>query len=423
MSAVDPILLRQMAETQARTDLRFANLNSADAMHELLVHQIELEMQNDELRRSQLEIEALRARYYDLYDQAPVGYCSLDDQGRILEANITAASMLGRSRQELSRCGFSDFIAAADQDYYYLHCRLPTIATSQSCELRLLDRAQTECWTHLSTSQGRLPDGTSVTRLVLTDIAALKRSEAAMKTAKANAEAANQAKSQFLANMTHELSTPLSCISIYCALLLHGGSKKKKSDLVALLDQSCDNLATVIHSILAYSKIDAGLVALVPLTFSPVNLIAETQSLLAPAAAQKPLRLVTRLPAKAVSLRLGDPFRLRQILLNLVGNAIKFSSSGEIVLSLEIGPTPLSLRFRVQDAGIGISPDYLQRLGEPFHQGDNSLTRAFGGTGLGLSICTRLLQLMGSSLEIDSSPGVGSDISFVLTLTEAPAAR
>jgi PAS domain S-box-containing protein len=163
MSAFDPLLLRQTAETQARSDHRLAGLNSEDAMHELLVHQCEIELQNDELRRSQLEIEALRARYYDLYDQAPVGYCTLDDQGQILEANLTAADMLGRSREELSRCLFSDFIAAADQDVYYFHCRLPVSASSQNCELRLKGRGQTERWTHLSTSQGRLPDGTPVT--------------------------------------------------------------------------------------------------------------------------------------------------------------------------------------------------------------------------------------------------------------------
>lgn len=248
-----------------------------------------------------------------------------------------------------------------------------------------------------------------------------RQNEISLAQARELAEAANLAKSEFLANMTHELGTPLSCITIFCEVLNQGALSQKNRQLVSLLSRSCDQLSSTITSILDFSKIEAGMLSLEHRPFDPSELTSETRELMVLlAASQKPIRLLLQLPEIPFGQRLGDPFRIRQILLNLVGNAVKFTPAGDITLSLEAGPTPHSLRFRVRDTGIGMDPEYLQHFGKAFHQADNSITRQFGGTGLGLSISNRLLALMDSRLEVQSILGEGSDVSFVLSLEEAP---
>ena len=205
-------------------------------LHELRVHQIELEMQNEELRQAQLALDIERARYFDLYDLAPVGYCTLSDAGLIRRANLTAASLLGDSRSRLAGQPISRFIARADQDIYYLHHkRVLESGEPQACELRMLKADGTPFWAHLaSTAAPEADDG--VLRLVLSDISERKHAEAErarfeqmlhehnaeLERTRRVAEKATRAKSEFLSSMSHDLRTPLTAILGFAQLIESG---------------------------------------------------------------------------------------------------------------------------------------------------------------------------------------------------------
>jgi PAS domain S-box-containing protein len=199
-------------------------------LHDLRVHQIELELQNKELRNTKCELDAERARYFDLYDLAPVGYCTLSAQGLLLETNLTAATLLGLARGELIRRPFSRFVLKADQDIYYLyHRQLLASGQTQSCELRMLTHAGTSFWAHLEATIARNADGAAVYRLIVTDISERKRLDRTLHernieldSARQAADKANRAKSDFLSSMSHELRSPLNSILGFAQLLESG---------------------------------------------------------------------------------------------------------------------------------------------------------------------------------------------------------
>ncbi len=241
-----------------------------------------------------------------------------------------------------------------------------------------------------------------------------ERQEASVK-----ADAANQAKSAFLANMSHELRTPLNGIMVSAELLERDVVNDKQKNLTRLLVSSGKHLLLVLNDILDFSKIEAGKLTLESHPFDPAGEVIEIHGLLGHLADQHQIPLHVQLPTHALHC-LGDAARLRQILINLIGNSLKFTQKGEVKVSLEAlpGAPPLHhrLRFRISDTGIGMSEETVRHLGEPFNQADNSHSRKYGGTGLGVSICKRLLQMMGSSLEVSSRLGHGSDFSFILEL-------
>ena len=248
----------------------------------------------------------------------------------------------------------------------------------------------------------------------------------ALSLAKEAAEAASRAKSTFLSNMSHELRTPMNAIIGMTYMLKRNNLDSSQIDKLGKIDGAANHLLQLLNDILDLSKIDAERMTLERTAFSLDALTQELANLLAPRAESARLHFVLDIdPQLKVMRLLGDPLRLQQILLNLAGNAIKFTERGEVRVVARIvensGDSVL-LELSVWDTGIGISPEALDRIFNPFEQADGSTTRKYGGTGLGLPICQRLVRLMGSEIQVVSTPGAGSVFTFAIRLQRAESA-
>lgn len=238
--------------------------------------------------------------------------------------------------------------------------------------------------------------------------------------AKEAAESASRAKSAFLANMSHELRTPMNGVMGMLELARRRMSDPKGLDHLEKAKTAATNLLAVLNDILDLSKIEAERMVLEDIPLQIAGIVANLTSVLGHKAEEKGLRLETDVPAELSLLPLkGDPLRLGQILLNLAGNAIKFTEHGHVrlrVRSVKETPEAVQVRFEIIDTGIGIDPEAQSRLFTSFEQADNSTTRKYGGTGLGLAICKRLVQLMGGEIGVESAPGAGSTFWFCIPL-------
>lgn len=254
------------------------------------------------------------------------------------------------------------------------------------------------------------------------DIGERRKLEQALRDAAQAAEEAARAKSEFLAVMSHEIRTPLNGVIGTLELLRRQPLTADQAELAGIAHEAAQSLIQIIGDILDFSKIEAGKLELESVPIAPRRVIETVVNALEPAASAKGLRLASRVDESLPEAVFGDALRLRQVLFNLIGNAVKFTETGEIDVTVTHGPAPGTWRFAIHDTGIGMTAEQQARLFSAFHQADTSTTRRYGGTGLGLSICRGIVEMMGSRIEIDSRPGEGSTFRFDVAFEECDPA-
>ena len=537
--------LRKPADELAALSSRSPGSESSEEMRNLLdelyLYQRKLELRNEELRRIHQELEASMSQYFDFYDLGPVGYLTISREGLILQANLTAARLLGIERYELVKLPFTKVIYPDDQDIFYRYSRQLITATAPlSCELRLLKKDAATFWARVEGVTIIEADAAPVYRIVFSDVSRFIQTERALqlknlvfdasiaansiadingiitevnssflriwgypdrdevvgkpihfffndpadvlsiieilnssgnwvgdfsaqrrdgstffahglatdvrdennvmigyqasvldisarhladkelRQAKEAADLANQAKSRFLATISHEIRTPLGAIIGLGQLALRTDLTPRQRDYLTKIDASTHLLLALINDILDEAKISSGKLTLEQVDFPLRKLLERIKSVMHVRAREKGLELNLEVDRKAPELLVGDPLRLEQVLTNLLTNALKFTRAGAITLTVsavevEESPRQVVLCFSVKDTGIGMTPEQIANLFQPFTQGETSTARRYGGSGLGLNICKHLVELMGGSIGVEAAPGVGSTIIFTAT--------
>ena len=292
------------------------------------------------------------------------------------------------------------------------------------CEFRVMLPDGSIAWRQGNSIPQREPDGGVLWHGFITDITEQKQTEAALQQAREDAEAANRAKSEFLANMSHEIRTPMNGVIGMTDLLLHSRLAPEQRRYAEVVRSSAEALLSIINEILDFSKIEAGKLVLESVDFDPRLTVEDATEMVAVKAQEKGLALICLIDPQVPEALRGDPGRLRQILVNLVGNAVKFTHQGEVTVRVnarERAGERLTLAFEVSDTGVGIPADRLPALFSPFVQVDGSTTRKYGGTGLGLTIVKRLAELMGGQIGVRSQEGQGSTFCFTAVFERAAA--
>lgn len=371
---------------------------------------------NDDLtsqREIQKKLLESETRLQTLVDNAPVVLFAIDAEGILTLSEGQGLTAIGVASQEL--VGESIFDLYADNAEVIAATRGALAGERTTVDIRIDAVVYSATY---SPTRGRGGEVTGVIGVAV-DVTTRELVSTQLRSAKAAAEEANRAKSQFLANMSHEIRTPMNGVIGMTELLLETGLSAQQRDYAQTLQSSGEALLSVINDILDFSKIEAGKMELELTNFDLRETIEEITQLFAAPAHKKGLDLSGFVEPGTPQKLVGDYFRIRQILINIVGNAIKFTDSGEVVISASCNQETeavATIQFEVTDTGIGVSKDQEDRLFSAFSQAEDSTSRRFGGTGLGLSIASRLSELMGGEMGMISIPGSGSTFTFTAPL-------
>nr|WP_256369090.1 PAS domain S-box protein [Duganella vulcania] len=377
--------------------------------------QTEQAMREQEQRLRESE-EMLRG----LFEMSPLGIALTDAEGKYVEFNDAFRAICGYSDEELRAL-----------DYWTL--TPPEYADAEQRQLESLQRTgrygpyEKE---YLQKSGARVPirlngvtvklQGRDCIWSIVEDISPQKRSERAMREAQMAAESANLAKSEFLANMSHEIRTPMNAVLGMAQLMADTDLSSRQREFLDMIRGAGQSLLAILNDILDFSKIEAGCMELEPAPFRLSEVLDALAGIMKANAAERALELEITVGPDVPDALVGDALRLRQVLINLAGNAIKFTERGGVSVLVELVERHddlCSLRLQVRDTGIGMDSAHQARLFMAFSQGDASMTRRFGGTGLGLAICRRLVLLMGGTIDVQSQSGEGSVFSVTVPLT------
>jgi PAS domain S-box-containing protein len=379
----------------------------------------------EDITKSRLAQKALQAseeRYRLLYEHNMAGVLRTTAEGTVLDCNPAAALILGcDSAADLvgqSFLEYYDSMRAREQLWQTLQER--NVLTNFEWKVRRRDGEP--IWVLANFSF--LDDGNGgVLETTLIDITDRKHAEEQLREAKEIAERANQAKSSFLANMSHEIRTPMNGILGMAGLIMDGDLDPRQRQRAETLRDSAGALLDILNDLLDFSKMEAHKLTLEEAPFDLRNVVEGVADLMAVKAQEKRVELLCLIEPDVPVVVLGDASRLRQILINLTGNAVKFTTTGEVSIRVKTGKSPNGIRFEVNDTGIGIPEEKCHLLFQPFSQVDPSSTRRYGGTGLGLSIVRMLVEMMGGEVGLDSEEGRGSRFWFTVPLQQQSSAE
>jgi PAS domain S-box-containing protein len=375
-----------------------------------------------ERERAEIALRESEELFESLVDNIDLGISLIDSDYTIVAANSAQAHLSDKDADDL--CGKKCYREFEKRDAVCTHCPgTKAMATGQSADVETVGTR--DDGSHFDVRLRAFPwhgaDGATAGFVeVVEDITKLKESQKALQEAKESAEAANCAKSAFLTNMSHEIRTPMTAILGYADLILDAHVERTIQEHAAVIKHYGEHLLKLIGGILDLSKIEAGKLQIEPTRCSLGQVVADVSSLMRAQATAKQLVLKTEFVPPLPETVFTDPLRLRQILVNLVGNAIKFTDQGEISLAVRLSADNGRVRlcFDVTDTGIGMNEEQIGKLFKPFSQADTSNTRKFSGTGLGLCISKHLAETLGGTIKVCSKPGMGS--TFSVTIDPGP---
>jgi PAS domain S-box-containing protein len=381
----------------------------------------EIKLRERQLKESLQENEVFRS----LIDNVPVAIYAKRPDLRLFYVNKGWCDLTGHSREEA--IGKTDVEIFGPDGQVFMGADLEVLSTARTHETEETVRQPNGAVRYQMARKSVMnaSDGSPYLIGSTTDITELKRREQELREAQRRAEAADRAKSEFLANMSHEIRTPMNGVLGMAELLAKSDLDPKQKTFTDIIVKSGNALLTIINDILDFSKIDAGQLVLDPAPFNLAEAVEDVATLISARAKEKDLELIVRVEPALTELYVGDVGRIRQIITNLLGNAVKFTDSGHVLVNVagEKGEGSTKLRISVTDTGIGIPKDKLKLVFEKFSQVDSSSTRRHEGTGLGLAITSRLVELMGGEIGAESEEGKGSTFWFTVELVHASEQR
>ena len=424
----------EVASFAALTPTQTALLGEMATMTALNLEILQRNLKTRELlEQTQRQTDQLRAseeQFRTLLEAAPDSLIITDEDGRIVVVNRQTENLFGYSRDELVGRQIEMLVPQRVRPAHpelrrRFHAAPSVRSMGSGLDLSAVRKDGSEFPVEISLSPLRSPQGATLACSSVRDVTQRKRIEADLRDAMQKAEEATKAKSAFLANMSHEIRTPMNGILGMTELALDTDLTAEQRDYLNTVKGSADALLALINDILDFSKIEAGRIELDPIEFLLRDAISDTLNPLALRASSKGLELAYDIAADVPDALRADVYRLRQVIVNLVGNAIKFTDKGEVVVSVRVAESrgdERVLEFAVRDTGIGIPAAAAAKLFKPFEQADAATTRKFGGTGLGLAISRQLVELMGGQIRLESEMGRGSTFIFT-TLVKIGTAR
>ena len=389
---------------------------------ELVKRVQQLENEQEKTCRAQEALKESEERFRLISETIHFGVFEIDAKGSCIYTNTRYQEIFGITLVKSLTSHWRDYVLHDDRGWVMKQWET-SIARMEtfSADCRIVTAKGEQRWVHVQCSPVFSDQGARITGTV-EDITSRKKAEQELKKAKDQAEMASKAKSQFLANMSHEIRTPMNGVIGFTDLLLETQLDSAQLDYTHTIKRSSEALLSLINDILDFSKIESGELEFETIEFDPELLAYDVCDLVRPKIGNKPVELLCNIGDNVPTLVKGDPLRVRQVIINLLGNAPKFTDRGEIKLSLDVAeetPERVKLHARISDTGVGIAPDKLETIFEPFQQADGSTTRKYGGTGLGLSICRQLADMMEGKTWAESIPGKGSTFHFTAWLEKS----